>query len=109
MHLSVVATNSFALLTKQGTRKAESQHPRKCQVSSYIFYHLGLSETPPCRRCCNMQPPVEEETTPTEEYVSRAGTPLNVCEETLLWLQTQETEDLGIPLLLDRERHRDAM
>lgn len=37
--------------------------------------------------------------TPTEESVSRAGTPPNVAEERDLWLQALETEDFAKLLL----------
>ena len=47
--------------------------------------------------------------TPTEESVSRAGTPPNVAEERDLWLQALETEEFAKLLLLDPERDGSAM
>ncbi|KAF6220942.1 hypothetical protein HO133_002623 [Letharia lupina] len=46
-----------------------------------------------------MQSPTKEGMTPTEESVSRAGTPPNVAEERDLWLQALETEDFAKLLL----------
>lgn len=52
----------------------------------------------------------KEGTTPTEEsIISRAVTPPIPAEERNLWLQTQEREDFTAPLLLEHERHGDAM
>ncbi len=56
-----------------------------------------------------MQSSPKEETTPTVEFISRAATPMNDTHEKGLRLQAQETKDLDRPLLLDYERHGDAM
>ncbi|CAD6581163.1 MAG: hypothetical protein ASARMPREDX12_000378 [Alectoria sarmentosa] len=57
-----------------------------------------------------MESPKKEGTTPTEEsIISRAVTPPIPAEERNLWLQTQEREDFPAPLLLEHERHGDAI
>ena len=56
-----------------------------------------------------MQSPAKEETTPTVKSISRAATPINDTKEKGLRPQAQEAKNLDRPLLLDYERHGDAM